>query len=72
MSRADRVVRRLLRTEFLVTMKTGQTWQGILLEVDDRTLVLHSAAEIQPDGTRVSADGQIYLPRSDVAYMQHA
>lgn len=62
----------MVRTEFVVTMKSGQTWQGVLTEVDVNTLALRSAVQVEADGSRVAADGFIYLPRSDVAYMQHA
>jgi small nuclear ribonucleoprotein (snRNP)-like protein len=70
--RADRIVRRLLREEFLVTMKSGQTWQGVLTEADEHTLTLMAVSEVAPDGSRTPADGSIFLPRFDVAYMQRA
>jgi small nuclear ribonucleoprotein (snRNP)-like protein len=70
--RADRIVRRLLRTEFVVTMKSGQTWQGVLTEADEHSLALMAVSEIALDGTRTPADGQVFLPRRDVAYMQRA
>lgn len=68
--RADRVVKQYLRTKFLITCKSGQTWRGVLLEVDDRTLRLSEAVLIASDGTETQADGNIFLPRADVAYMQ--
>jgi small nuclear ribonucleoprotein (snRNP)-like protein len=68
----DRIVRSLRRTEFVVTMKTGQTWRGVLTEADEHTLTLMAVTEIAHDGTVTQADGQIFLPRSDVAYMQRA
>lgn len=70
MARADRVVRQYLRTRFVITMKPGQTWSGVLLEADDRTLRLSDARLINSDGTETSADGHVFLPRGDVAYMQ--
>lgn len=68
--RLDRVVRQYLRTRFQITMKGGQSWTGVLLEVDDRTLRLSEASLINPDGTDTPADGSVFLPRADVAYMQ--
>lgn len=69
MFRPDRIVRRLLRVEFLVEMKTGQTWRGVLVEADEHTLSLLSASHITRDGA-VPVDGQLFLPRADVAFIQ--
>ena len=69
MARTDRLIRRFLRERFIVTMTDGSTFDGLLLEVDDNTLLLVDAFAL--DGqTRVSVDGDLYLPRFDVAYMQ--
>lgn len=65
-------MRRLLREQFVVTMKSGDTWSGVLVEADEHTLSMLHVQKVQPDGTSVSADGQMFLPRSDVAYMQRA
>lgn len=70
MARADRVVRQYLRTRFGITMKSGQTWTGVLLEADDRTLRLSEARLLGVDGAETKADGHVFLPRDDVAYMQ--
>lgn len=70
--RRDRVLRSLLRSRFLVTMKSGQTWSGVLVDVDARSLMLEQVEAIGPDGSSTPADGQVYLPRVDVAYVQRA
>jgi small nuclear ribonucleoprotein (snRNP)-like protein len=70
MARSDRIVRRYLRTKFLITMKNGQTWSAVLMEVDEHSLSLADTEFINPDGTRTPAEGQVFLPRADVAYMQ--
>jgi hypothetical protein len=70
MARADRVVKQYLRTRFTITSKAGQTWSGVLLEIDGHTLRLSEVRLINPDGTETSADGHVFLPRGDVAYMQ--
>lgn len=72
MARPDRIIRTHLRQRFVITDKTGQTWRGVLLDADPTTLVLADAEAIAHDGSATKADGTIYLPRSDVAYMQHA
>lgn len=68
--RTDRIVKRLMRTKFLVTTKDGQTWEGVLMDADPSTFLLVEAALVAGDGTRTAADGQILISRSDVAYMQ--
>lgn len=70
MNRTDRIVRGLLRETFLITTKAGQTWEGVLMQADPTTLMLFDAAMIHPDGNRTRADGSVFLPRADVAYMQ--
>lgn len=70
-ARRDRIVRGFLRYRMVVTMHDGGTWEGVVTDIDDRTVVLRSAEAIQPDKSRVPADGDVLLPREDVAYMQH-
>ena len=65
----DRLIRKTLRTRFLVTLRSGETFEGLLLEADERTVVLVDAFGV--DGSsRVKVDGSLYLPRGEVAYMQ--
>lgn len=68
--RPDRVVKSSLRSRFLITLKSGLTWDGVLYEADLNTLVLRDAAAIQADGSKTVADSEVFLPRADVAYMQ--
>lgn len=70
MRRPDRIVQGLLRHRFLVTSVHGSTWDGVLMEADPMTLVLRDATVIGTDGTKTKADGEILIPRADVAYMQ--
>lgn len=72
MARADRIVHRYLRTRFLVTTKANQTWDGVLMEADSHSLLMAHAELVTADGKRTPADGQVFLPRADVAYMQRA
>lgn len=69
MPRSDRLVKRYLRSRFLITTP-NQTWDAVLMEVDDRSLLLVDAELVSADGTRTKADGQVFVPRADVAYMQ--
>lgn len=69
-SRRDRIVRGHLRYRLVITTHDGATWDGIVMDVDDRMIVLREAIAVQKDGNRVPADGEVLLPREDVAYMQ--
>lgn len=65
----DRLLKALLRERFVVTLKTGETFDGLLDRYDESTIELlnvHAVTEAQ----RVAVDGRMYLPRSQVAYMQ--
>lgn len=65
----DRLVKSHLRTRFLVTLKTGEAFEGLLYEADDRTLVLADAFAVD-EHARQRVDGQVFLDRQAVAYMQ--
>jgi hypothetical protein len=65
----DRLIRDCFRERFLITMRGGETFDGLLLEADDRTVVLVNASAVEGT-TRHRVDGALYLPRGDVAYMQ--
>lgn len=65
----DRLLHRALRERFVVTMKSGATFDGLLDEVDGRTLVLVQAFALEENG-RHQVDGRMYLARAEVDYMQ--
>lgn len=65
----DRLLHRTLRERFVVTMKSGATFDGLLADVDGRTIVLVKASALDENG-RHRVDGSLYLPRSDVDYLQ--
>lgn len=69
MSRRDRLVRKCLRSRFVVTLRSGATFEGLLLDADDMTVVLADAFAVDTT-TRAKVDGALYLPRSEVDYMQ--
>jgi small nuclear ribonucleoprotein (snRNP)-like protein len=68
MAARDRLIRKALRERFVVTLTSGETFDGLLIDVDDRTLTLANAYAIS-GSERVKVDGLLYLPRP-VAYMQ--
>jgi hypothetical protein len=69
-ARPDRILRALVRQRFLLTTHQGQTWDGVVMEVDERSIVLREASTVSVGGEKVAADGEVLIPRGDVAYMQ--
>lgn len=69
-SRPDRILRSHLRYRLVVTMRDGATWDGVVMDADERTLILRDVEAIQPDKTRVPADGEVLVPRDQIAYCQ--
>ncbi len=67
--RRDRLLRELLRERFVVTLKSGETFDGLLDRWDDRHLSLIDAYAVTTT-QRNAVDGVLYLPRAEVAYMQ--
>lgn len=70
MARADRLIRSHFRERYLVTLQDGTAFDGLLLDADATTIVLADAQQVAANGDRLQVDGQIWLPRSGVAYMQ--
>lgn len=66
----DSLLRDRLRERFVVTLVTGESFTGLLGEVDDRTVVLLDASVLRPDGAALPVDGELILRRDAVAYMQ--
>lgn len=69
MARRDRLVRQVLRERFVFTLRTGESFDGLLLDADEKTIRLGSAVAL--DGkNRALVDGELYVPRAEVVYMQ--
>lgn len=66
----DRVISDLLRARFLVTLKTGETFNGLLSDSDARSLVLVDATSLAADREPLPVDGCLIVARDDVAYIQ--
>lgn len=63
----DRIVAGLVRRQCIVTVKSGDSFRGVLTEADDRALVLTSVTILDDN---VQFDGQLLVLRPDVAYIQ--
>jgi len=67
--RKDRLLRDLLRDRFVVTLFSGESFEGLLVDADEKTLRLVDAYGL--DGTsRVKVDGELFIPRDQITYMQ--
>lgn len=66
----DRIVRRTVRSRYLVTTESDETFDGIVLDADARTIVLADAAQVGADGSRTKLTGQVLIPRQTVKYLQ--
>lgn len=69
MLRPDRLLRKQLRSRYLVTLDSEETFEGVLVDADAAHLVLEDASSVALNGARVSVDGRLWLPRSTVKYM---
>lgn len=69
MPRRDKLVRQALRERFIATLRSGATFDGLLLDADEKTFRFADAYAV--DGrNRVSVDGELFLPRGEVLYLQ--
>lgn len=69
MGNRDKLIRQSLRERFVITLKGGETFDGLLVDADEKTLRLVNVAAVGKT-SRVSLDGELFIPRSDVAYLQ--
>jgi len=67
--RRDRLIRQHLRERFVVTLQGGESFEGLLIEADEKTIHLVEANAL--DGkSSVPVDGALFLPRAQVSYLQ--
>lgn len=68
----DRLLRERLCDKVVVTLKTGAAFGGVLFKVDDRVVVLRDTKALGagPTGDHVAVDGELFLSRSDIDFMQ--
>lgn len=59
------------REQIVVTMKTGETFSGVLWEETEREIILRGAAGVSMDrGNDIGIDGELLVFVSDIAYVQ--
>jgi len=70
MNRKDRLLRAAHLERFVVTLTTGETFDGLLADADDNSVKLVGAYAVS-DSESVAVDGDLYLPRQKISYMQN-
>lgn len=72
-ARPDWIVRRQARSMVIIELLSGETWQGVLLAADRRSVLLANPLNItDPDRPPVVAEGHVILDRSQIAHHQVA
>jgi small nuclear ribonucleoprotein (snRNP)-like protein len=70
MAKLDRLIRSMIRTRYIVTLDSEETFEGVLIDADDQHLVLADVVTLARNGDRLAVDGQLWLPRIGVKYLQ--
>lgn len=65
----DRLLKDHLRHRYVVTLKSGETFDGLLDRWDEQTVELVNPYAVT-EQARVEVDGTLVLPRANIAYMQ--
>lgn len=66
----DRIVTDHLREKYVVTLKSGETFDGVLTDADGRSVVLAQARSLSSDRDPFMIDGCLVLARADIRYFQ--
>lgn len=67
--RKDRILKKLILERFIVTLRTGETFDGLLADADTKTIRLVSSYALSGKD-RVSVDGELFIPRDEITYLQ--
>lgn len=71
MTTRDRLVRRRMRDDVIVTLRTGEAFRGILHDADHRSFILRDAKALTDSTARpVPVDGELILDRGQIDYFQ--
>jgi len=70
--RRDRLLRSQIHARFVVTLLDGTGVSGLLVACDESVIVLANVAYLPRDARAqpLSVDGQLYIERRQIAYLQ--
>lgn len=60
----------LTKRRAIVTLKTGDSFAGVLYDVDREAVTLRNAEMLTAGERSVAVDGEVLILRADVAYLQ--
>lgn len=69
-SQSGRVLNSMLKERFVVSLIDGEGIEGLFLDADAKTIRLGSCFRVTNDGVRVPLDGEMFIPRGNVLYLQ--
>ena len=69
MRRNDWLLNSIMRDQVVVTLKDGQSFRGIFNGGDKNHLALLGVEYLKPEGA-TKVDGEVFLPRDHVAFVQ--
>lgn len=70
MAHPDRLIRNAVRKRYLVTLDGDEALEGVLIDADANHLVMADVGAMGPEGARRPVDGQVWIPRARVRYLQ--
>lgn len=59
----------MILERFIVTLRSGESFDGLLADADTKTIRLVSSFALSGKD-RVSVDGELFIPRSEITYLQ--
>ena len=66
---SDRLIKNVLKERFLVSLTDGSAVEGLLIDADKKSLHMADCYQVTHD-SKTSVDGHLYIPRTNVLYMQ--
>lgn len=72
MKRRSRLLQERIADRVVVTLKTGESFAGVLWDADDKLWILRSARALGAgqDGSDIPIDGEVLVLSDDVLYAQ--
>jgi hypothetical protein len=69
-AKPDRIIRSLIRDRFVVALLDDTTFEGVLIDSDDRSIEIADASQVLLDGKLQKVDGHLVFDRLNIQYLQ--